>query len=46
MRNNKKEIPELHIPRGYAVDEFLDFDDGDLAEEKPVVVEEVRIHFE
>lgn len=46
MRNNQTEKSELHIPRGYAIDEFLDFDDSDLVEEKPLVVEEVIVHFE
>ena len=46
MKKNNKETPELHIPSGYAIDEFLDFDDSDFGEEKPFVVEEVTVHFE
>ena len=43
MKN--KEKPEIVIPRGYSVDEMLDLD-GDLWDEKPIGVEEVKIHFE
>lgn len=39
MKN--KEKPEILIPRGYAVDEMLDLD-GDLWDEKPIGVEEVK----
>ena len=44
MRNNKK--AEIVIPKGYSVDEMLDLDDGDLWDEKPIGMEEVKIHFE
>lgn len=43
MKN--KEKPEILIPRGYSPDEILDLD-GDLWDEKPIGVEEVKIHFE
>ena len=43
MKN--KEKSEILIPRGYSVDEMLDLD-GDLWDEKPIGVEEVKIHFE
>ena len=41
--NNKE--TEILIPRGYSVDEMLNLD-GDLWDEKPIGVEEVKIHFE
>ena len=43
MKN--KEKPEILIQKGYSVDEILDLD-GDLWDEKPIGVEEVKIHFE
>lgn len=39
------ELPEVVIPKGYRLDEMLDFE-GDLWDEKPEFQEEVRIHFE
>lgn len=44
-KQNKKEIPEIVIPKGYDIDEFLDMDDGDFDEE-PIYTEEVRLRFE
>lgn len=43
MKNREK--PEILIPKRYSVDEMLDMD-GDLWEEAPIGVEEVKIHFE
>ena len=43
MKN--KEKPEILIPKGYRLDEMLDFE-GDLWDEKPEFTEEVKIHFE
>lgn len=43
MKN--KEKPEILIPKGYSPDEILDLD-GDLWDETPIGVEEVKIHFE
>ena len=43
MKN--KEKTEIVIPSGYSLDELLDLD-GDLWDEKPISVEEVRIRFE
>lgn len=40
MKN--KEKTEIVIPSGYSLDELLDLD-GDLWDEKPIGVEEVRI---
>ena len=41
-----KAVPEIVIPKGYSIDDMLDLDDGDLWDEKPIVMEEVKIHFE
>ena len=43
MKN--KEKTEIVIPSGYSLDELLDLD-GDLWDEKPSGVEEVRRRFE
>ena len=43
MKNREK--PEILIPQGYLLDEMLDLE-GDLWDENPIGVEEVKIHFE
>lgn len=43
---DNKAVPEIVIPKGYSIDEILDFDDGDLWDEKPIGMEEVKIHYE
>ena len=40
-----KEKPEILITKGYSVDEMLDLD-GDLWDEVPIGMEEVKIRFE
>ena len=46
MRNkNKNEIPEIVIPKGYEIDEFLDTSE-DFGGEEPIFTEEVKIRFE
>ena len=45
IKNNGYEIPEIIIPKGYDVNEYLDMDDGDFGEE-PIFTEEVKIRFE
>ena len=46
MKKNKvSEIPEIVIPKGYDVNEYLDIDDGDFGEE-PIFTEVVKIRFE
>lgn len=42
---NKKEIPEIVIPKGYQIEEYLEIDDSDF-EEKPLGKEEVKVTFE
>ena len=41
-----KVVTEIVIPKEYSIDEMLDLDDGDLWDEKPIGMEEVKIHFE
>ena len=45
MKDKVNGVPEVVIPKGYRLDEMLDFE-GDLWDEKPEFQEEVRIHFE
>ena len=45
MNNKTKAIPEIVIPKGYSIDEMLDFED-ELSDEEPVGCEEVKIRFE
>ena len=45
MKNRKREIPEIVIPKGYDIDEFLDMSD-DFGDEEPILMEEVKIRFE
>lgn len=45
MKDKVNGLPEVVIPKGYRLDEKLDFE-GDLWDEKPEFQEEVRIHFE
>lgn len=45
---NKKSIrdtPVIVIPKGYTVDEMLDFDDEGYENGDPVAVEEVKVVF-
>ena len=39
-------FPESVLPKGNSIEEMLDLDDGDLWDEKPSGMEEVKIHFE
>lgn len=45
MKDKNNEIPEVVIPKGYAVDEILDMGE-DFGDEEPLVAEEVKIRFE
>lgn len=44
-KNEVNEVPEIVIPKGYDINEYLDMDDGDFGEE-PIFTEEVAIRFE
>ena len=47
MKNkNKSEVPEIVIPKGCNINEFLDMDDGDFGDEEPIYTEEVKIRSE
>lgn len=41
-----RDTPEIVIPKGYEIDDFLDFDDERYENGEPVLVEEVKITFE
>lgn len=45
-KTEPKNLPEIVIPKGYRLDEILDFDDDEHTDEKPEFLEEVKIHFE
>ena len=45
MKKKKiRDTPEIVIPKGYGIDDLLDFDDEGYDE--PVLVEEVKVTFE
>ena len=41
-----KAVPEIVIPKGNSIDEMLDLDDGDLWDDKPIGMVEVKIPFD
>ena len=45
MKKKKSTVPEIVIPKGYKIDEFLDMDE-DGVDEQPILTEEVKVHFE
>lgn len=45
MKNKTDIIPEIIIPKGYAIDEILDISD-DFGDEEPIYTEEVKVKFE
>ncbi len=45
MKNKTGIIPEIIIPKGYSIDEYLDMSD-DFGDEEPIYTEEVKIKFE
>lgn len=44
MKTEENENMEVLIPKGYELDEIMDF--GDEYEEEPIITEEVRIRIE
>ena len=43
MKKNKiRDTPEIVIPKGYGIDDLLDFDDEGYENGEPVLVEEVK----
>ena len=45
-KNSIRDTPVIVIPKGYMVDEMLDFDDKGDENGEPVAVEEVKVVFE
>lgn len=41
-----RDTPEIVIPKGYGIDDLLDFDDEGYENGEPVLVEEVKVTFE
>lgn len=46
MKKKSNVIPEIVIPKGYEVEDFLEMDDDDFGDEQPILEEEVKIRFE
>lgn len=44
-KNNIRDTPVIVIPKGYTVNEMLDFDDAGYENGEPVAVEEVKVVF-
>ena len=42
-KNNIRDTPVIVIPKGYTIDEMLDFDDEGYENGEPVAVEEVKV---
>ena len=40
-----RDTPEIVIPKGYGIDDLLDFDDEGYENGEPVLVEEVKVTF-
>lgn len=45
-KKNIRDTPVIVIPKGYTVNEMLDFDDEGYENGEPVAVEEVKVVFE
>ena len=45
-KNNIRDTPVIVIPKGYGIDDLLDFDDEGYENGEPVLVEEVKVTFE
>lgn len=46
MKKKSNVIPEIVIPKGYEVEDFLEMDNDDFGDEQPILEEEVKIRFE
>lgn len=44
-KQNIRDTPVVVIPKGYTVDEMLDFDDEGYENGEPVMMEEVKVVF-
>ena len=45
-KNNIRDTPVIVIPKGYTIDDLMDFNDEGYENGEPVAVEEVKIVFE
>ena len=45
-KNNIRDTPVIVIPKGYTIDDLMDFDDEGYTNGEPVRCEEVKIVFE
>jgi len=45
-KETKRETPVIVIPKGYTIDDLMDFDDAGYENGEPVRYEEVKIVFE
>lgn len=45
-KQNIRDTPVIVIPKGYAIDDLMDFDDEGYANGEPAMVEEVKVVFE
>lgn len=44
-KNNIRDTPVIVIPKGYTIDDLMDFDDEGHENGEPVAVEEVKVVF-
>lgn len=45
-KKNIRDTPVIVIPKGYTIDDLMDFDDEGYENGDPVAVEEVKVVFE
>ena len=45
-KNNIRDTPVIVIPKGYTIDDLLDFDDEGYENGEPAALEEVKVTFE
>ena len=45
-KETKRETPVIVIPKGYTIDDLMDFDDDGYENGEPAMVEEVKVVFE
>ena len=46
MKHKERDIPVIVIPKGYEMEDFLDFDGDEFGDGKPTYEEEVKIVYE
>ena len=45
-KKNVRDTPVIVIPKGYEIDDLMDFDDESYENGEPAMVEEVKVVFE